>query len=270
MKMEGLAGLHGWQWLFLLEGILPVLLGIAILIFPLLPDKPAAASWLTPDQRRWLQEQLSKDDAHPQANHVADLLAAITDKRLWLLSATNFMLVSGLYGFIYWAPSIVKLMSGATDARVGLLSGIPYALAAVTMVIIAIRADRARRPRLYGAACALLGSIGMVAICLVLNFAPTVSWGLPALCLAAVGIYGALAPFWTLPTAYLKGNAAAGGIAIVNCFSALAGAVAPALIGWTKESTGKFTAGLLYLAAALAAGAVLFAIVPHQEDRYRV
>jgi MFS transporter, ACS family, tartrate transporter len=269
MKMEGIAGLHGWQWLFLLEGILPMLLGIGILIFPLLPDKPADATWLTPAQRRWIEERLARDDAHPHVNHVADLKAAVTDGRLWLLSATNFMLIMGLYGFIYWVPTIVKMISGASDARVGLLSGIPYAVAAIGMVIIAIRADRAGRPRRYGAACALTGAIGMVILCQVLIHKPVLAWGLPALCLTAVGIFGALAPFWTIPTRYLKGTAAAGGIAIVNCFSALAGAVSPTVIGWTKQYTGTFTVGLLVVAAALALGAILLVSVPHYEDHPR-
>jgi ACS family tartrate transporter-like MFS transporter len=160
----------------------------------------------------------------------------------------------------------VKSISSISDARIGFVSGIPYAIAAGAMVILALRADRAGRPRFYGSACAAVGCVGMVAVCLVLKYSPALAWALPALCLAAVGIFGALAPFWTIPTKYLKGNAAAGGIAIVNCFSALAGAVAPTVIGWTKQSTGSFTTGLMSVAGALAMGAVLLAVVPHRED----
>ncbi len=269
MKMDGIGGLHGWQWLFLLEGILPALLGISILLFPILPDRPAKASWLPAEEKDWIERELALDESEAQSHHIGNLWKAMGDGRLWILSATNFMLVSGLYGFIYWLPSIVKSISAISDARIGFVSGIPYALAAAAMVIIARRADRAGRPKFYGAICAATGSIGMVIVCLTLKYLPTLGWGMPALCITAVGIFGSLAPFWTIPTRYLKGNAAAGGIAIVNCFSALAGAVAPTVIGWTKQSTGSFTAGLLFVSVALALGAVLLAIVPHREDQRR-
>jgi MFS family permease len=265
MKMNGVAGLHGWQWLFLIEGIVPVLLGISILLFPILPDSPAKASWLPVEEREWIERELARDESQASSDHIASLWSAITDGRLWILSATNFMLVSGLYGFIYWLPSIVKSISSISDARVGLVSGIPYAVAAGAMVIIARRADRAGRPKFYGATSALVGSIGLVLVCAMLKYSPGLNWGLPAFCFTAVGIFGALAPFWTIPTQYLKGNAAAGGIAIVNCFSALAGAFAPPLIGWTKQLTGSFTTGLMSLAGALALGAVLLGVVPHGE-----
>jgi MFS family permease len=267
MKMDGTAGLHGWQWLFLIEGIVPVVLGVAILAFPILPDRPAKALWLEADERQWIERELAKDQDRATGDHIGSLWKAMCDGRLWILSATNFMLVSGLYGFIYWLPSIVKSISSISDARIGLVSGIPYALAAVAMVIIAMKADRSGRPRFYGAACALTGCVGMVLVCVTLKYLPTLEWVSAALCVTAVGIFGALAPFWTIPTRYLKGNAAAGGIAIVNCFSVLAGAVAPTVIGWTKQSTGSFTTGLLYVAGALAMGAVLLAVVPHREER---
>jgi MFS family permease len=267
MKLDGACGLHGWQWLFLIEGIIPVLLGVSILLFPILPDKPAKASWLSPEEKDWIERALARDESQASSDHIASLWSAMRDGRLWILSATNFMLVSGLYGFIYWLPSIVKSISSISDARIGFVSGIPYAIAAGAMVIIALRADRTGRPRFYGSACASVGCVGMVAVCVVLKYSPALAWALPALCLAAVGIFGALAPFWTIPTKYLKGNAAAGGIAIVNCFSALAGAVAPTVIGWTKQSTGSFTTGLMSVAGALAVGAVLLAVVPHRDVR---
>jgi ACS family tartrate transporter-like MFS transporter len=262
MQLEGFGGLHGWQWLFLAEGLLPLLLGIAILRFPLLPNRPADAPWLTLEQRHWIQHQLHSDGVAPQVNHVADLRAAAADPRLWLLCGIYFLLIMGLYGFIYWVPSIVKSLTGAADAKVGLLSAIPYLVATVSMVLIGAHADRTGQRRVHVAACALLAALGIV----LLPASPGPVWGLVALCVAAIGIFGALGPFWAIPMRFLRGSAAAGGIAIINSAGALAGYPAPRVIGWSKTHTGHFTGGLLVIAASLAAGAVLVLCVPSAID----
>ena len=153
MKMDGIGGLHGWQWLFLLEGILPALLGISILLFPILPDRPAKASWLPAEEKDWIERELALDESEAQSHHIGNLWKAMGDGRLWILSATNFMLVSGLYGFIYWLPSIVKSISAISDARIGFVSGIPYALAAAAMVIIARRGSGREAEILWGDLC---------------------------------------------------------------------------------------------------------------------
>ncbi|HSV12928.1 MAG TPA: MFS transporter [Tepidisphaeraceae bacterium] len=256
MKLDGIAGLHGWQWLFLLEGIPPVLLGIAILIFPLLPDRPIHARWLSDDERRWISEQLARDGVHPHVHHVADLPIAMADARLWLLSAIYFLLIMGLYGFIYWLPTLVHNFTRASDFHVGLLSAIPYLIAAGSMVVIGRLADRRGERQRYVAACAVIGAAGVAIVSQCHSAIP----GMLALCLAAIGIFGTLGPFWTIPTRFLRGTAAAGGIAIVNSIGALAGFVAPSLIGkW-------FTIGLLVVAGSLVLGSVLVMCVPRSAD----
>jgi len=262
MQMEGIGGMHGWQWLFLLEGLLPVLLGIAILIFPLLPDRPTAAPWLTLEQRRWVQRQLDLDGLGSQIDHVADLRAAAADGRLWLLSAIYFLLIMGLYGFIYWVPSLVKSMTAASDTNVGLLSAIPYLVATVAMVLIGAHADRTGHRRVHVAACALTAALGIA----LLTAARGPISGMSALCLAAIGIFGALAPFWAIPTRFLRGTAAAGGIAIINSAGALAGYPAPRVIGWSMTHTHHYSFGLLVIAASLACGAALVLCVPRAID----
>lgn len=262
MMLDGRGGLRGWQWVFLLEGIPPVLLGVAVLLFPLLPDRPAGARWLSAGERQWIEEELAKDDLHPHVHRVADLERAFVDGRLWLLSAIYFLLIMGLYGFIYWLPTIVHSLAGVSDFKVGLLSAIPYLVGAAGMVCIGAHADRSGERRRHVAVCALVGAAGiaLVTIC------HHPSTGLLALCLAAVGIFGTLGPFWAIPTRYLRGMAAAGGIAIINSIGALAGLVAPTAIGVAKRTTGQFTAGLLVVSAALALGAALVLCVPSTAD----
>jgi len=258
MKMEGIGGLHGWQWLFLLEGLPAVGLGIAILASNLLPDRPADANWITSEERLWIENELARDHSREQVNHVSDLRAAAADGRLWLFSAIYFMLIMGLYGFIYWAPTIVKSFTHGDDFHVGLVTAIPYLVAAVSMVMIGISADRSGRRRWHVAGCAVIGAIGIAGLC---NSVRPV-WGIVALCVAAIGIFGTLGPFWALPTRYLRHTAAAAGIAIINSIGALSGFVAPSVIGWAKQTTGRFTAGLLVVAASLLAGAILILLVP--------
>jgi MFS transporter, ACS family, tartrate transporter len=262
MQMEGIGGLHGWQWLFLLEGIPAVVLGIAILATGLLPDTPDDAAWVTPEERAWIESELSEDHSHPDVNHVIDLGAAVKDARLWLLSIIYFTLVMGLYGFVYWVPKIVKSLSGADDFTVGWIAAIPYAVGAISMVLIGVATDRAGRRRVCVAACAIVAAAGMA----LLGYTRTPVAGVLAMCLAAVGIFGTLGPFWTLPMRYLRGRAAAAGIAVINSTGAISGLVAPIVIGWAKQRTGMFTAGLLVVAASLAVGAVLVLSVPRSAD----
>ena len=262
MQMEGFAGLHGWQWLFLLEGLPAIGLGIAILFSDLLPDSPAEANWLAPTERLWIETELARDHSQAHVNHIADLRAAAADTRLWLFSGIYFTLIMGLYGFIYWVPTIVKSLTHASNVNVGLISAIPYIVAAISMVAIGAAADYTGRRRWSVSICAIVGSAGIVALCC--SDRPVL--GLMSLCVAAIGIFGTLGPFWALPSRYLRHTAAAGGIAVVNSTGALAGFVAPGVIGWAKQATGRFTAGLLVVAASLLVGSVLILLVPKSVE----
>jgi len=259
MKMDGIANLRGWQWLFLIEGMAPVALGIATLA--LLPDRPANAKWLSDDDRAWLASELSRETRHSE-HHVQQLAHAVADARLWLLSVIYFMLIMGLYGFIYWLPSIIKSVTEASDLKIGFLSAIPCTVAAVTMVIIGRHSDRHNERRCHVATTAIVAALGVTLV----SRCHSMSTVMPALCFASIGIWGSLGPFWALATRFLRGTAAAAGIAIVNSIGALAGFVAPYAIGWVKQATGGF-AGLLVVAAALVCGAILVLCVPRDVDR---
>jgi MFS family permease len=262
MKLNGLGGLYGWQWLFLIEGLPPIALGILILCTNLLPNRPAEAGWLALAERQWLEEELQRDGQRGQVSHVWELRHA-TDARLLLLSLIYFLLVIGVYGFVYFLPTLMRsfmVWSVATgsEAIVGVWSAVPYIFATIGMVIIGANADRRAQRRSTVMVCALVGAIGLCVVAMSHHRGA----GILGLIVAAVGIFATLGPFWSIPTNYLRGTAAAGGIAIINSIGNLGGFVAPTIIGWVKNSTGSFTNGLLASAAALITAAVLVLCVP--------
>jgi ACS family tartrate transporter-like MFS transporter len=216
---------------------------------------------LSPADRAWISRALAGDHPHSE-HHVAELRHALADIRLWLLSAIYFTLMMGLYGFIYWLPSILKSATGASDLTTGILAAVPCLVAAISMWLIGRHADHHNERRWHVACSSLVDAAG---ITLVIP-AHTAIAVVPAVCVAAIGIWGSLGPFWALATRFLRGTAAAAGIAIVNSLGALAGFVAPFAIGWVKGHTGGF-GGLLCVAAALAVGAVLVLCVPRAVDR---
>jgi ACS family tartrate transporter-like MFS transporter len=218
--------------------------------------------WLTLPQRKWLEEELRRDAGRRQVRHISELRLA-ADSRLVLLSLIYFLIVVGVYGFVYFMPTLIKAMTGDTDARVGLWSAVPYAFAAVGMVTIGAHSDRRGHRRGPVAICALVGAIGLA----VVAESRSPLTGIGGLIVAAVGIFGTLGPFWSIPTAYLRGAAAAGGIAVINSIGNLGGFVAPAVIGWVKNSTGKFTDGLLVGAVSLVAASILVICVPSNDAK---
>jgi ACS family tartrate transporter-like MFS transporter len=263
MKMDGVAGWHGWQWLFLIEGLLPVMLGFLVLAY--LPDRPTSAKWLSAKDAATLEACIAREHGEHHGHHVAELKHALADHRLWLLAVIYFMLVMGLYGFIFWVPTLVDAVTQEKQSPlvVGAMSAIPFFVAAVSMVLIGKHADRTNERRMHIAACAVVAAIGMALICVSHSLMTVI----PAMCVAAIGIWGSLGPFWALSTRFLRGTAAAGGIAIINSVGALAGTVAPPVIGWVKQTTGVFTLGLLTVSASLLCGAVLVMLVPRAIDQ---
>jgi ACS family tartrate transporter-like MFS transporter len=259
LKLDGVGHLAGWQWLFLLEGVPCIPVGVLVLF--LLPDSPAHAKWLTPEERRWLSNELAAESHH--APHTLRTLSqSLADPRVWLLSLLYFLLVCGLYGFSLWVPKIIKTVSAAPDATVGLLTAIPYSAAAIAMVLIGRHSDQTGERRVHVAACAVGAAVGLAAT----PFCPTTPAALAALSLAASGIWGSLGPFWVLPTSFLHGTARAAGIATINSLGCLSGFAAPALIGYLRDKTQSFTPGLLALAATLLSAAVLVLLLPSSSD----
>ncbi len=246
LGVEGVLHLRGWQWLFLLEGLPSVLLGFAVLF--VLPDRPAEAGWLDDAEKSAIAAVLAEE---PPRTHTA-FLSMLRDPRVWLLAVPDFGIVLGLYGLNLWLPQIVKEM-GFSTVETSFVVTVPYIVSVIAMVLWGISSD-ARGERVWHIASAtLLGAAGLIAAALLhSNIAVLV-----ALTAAAAGIYAALSVFWTLPTSFLGGTAAAGGIALINSISNTGGFFGPYLMGWLKQHTGGYSAGMAVLAAALIGSSVL-------------
>jgi len=252
--LAGANGWAGWQWMFLIEGIPSIVVGLAVLF--LLDDRIAHAKWLSADEKQLLERNVEADNAHKTEESVGRILVK---GRVWMMSLIYFSFVLGLYGVSFWLPTIIK-QTGVTDAlKIGLLSAIPWAFAAVLMVLIARHADRSGERRWHIAVPALLGAVGLV---LSVAWRDDVTLAMAALTLATVGIMSTLPSFWSMPTAFLAGTGAAAGIALINSLGNLAGFVAPFAVGWLKDLTSSTNSGMYLLAVSMVAGALLTLSVP--------
>ena len=257
LGLDGMLGLPGWRWLFLTEALPSLILGVAVLF--LLPDAPNDAAWLSGEEKAWLAQALDAEaQRRPRRNDHG--LAGLTDATVIVLGLGYFGVEIGLYGVILWIPQI--LADAGIPARLtGLVTAIPYAIAAVAMVWWCRRSDRARERPWHIAAAATAGAAGLAANGL-LSHAPVLS--VAAITVGAAGTLAVLPIFWTLPAARLKGAAAAGGIALINAVGNLGGFVGPYAVGWIKDATGDFTYGLLALAGGVLATGIAALAVGHK------
>jgi len=251
LSMRGVAGLDGWQWLFLVEGIPAVVLGLIALVY--LTDDPEHARWLPPDEQTWLVAAIQRDREEALRPHASTLRAGLMDPMVWRLSLMLFLIVTSGYGFSFFLPQIVKAFSGASDLAVGAWTAIPFLVAAIGMVTVAAHSDRTGERRWHTASCAGVAAAGLFAASL--GASPVASF--VGLCIAAIGLYSFTPPFWSLPTSFLRGDGAAAGIALINATGNLGGFLGPKIMGWMRESTGGYLAGLRVLALAAAASGVL-------------
>jgi ACS family tartrate transporter-like MFS transporter len=259
LGLNGIAGLAGWQLLFLLEGIPALLLGAVILV--LLPNRPRQASWLSELEKNWLQGRLEQEASQPELQQRHRLRDALTCGRVWVLCLLYFLLNVGGYGYELWLPSIVKGFSGTTDTVVGLINAIPYLMAGVCMFLVGRHSDRTGERRWHVAAGAIVSAIGFA----LSTSATNPFLAMAALTLAFMGLKATLGPFWALGTAFLSGTAAAGGIALINSVGNLGGFVGPTLVGVIKDRTGSNTIALLLLGGALLAMGLIALTLPRQQ-----
>jgi ACS family tartrate transporter-like MFS transporter len=252
LGLNGVAGLAGWQWLFLLEGLPSVLLGAAALWY--LTDRPAEAAWLPAEGRAWLAERVGREQARAAGQYGTSLRHALLDGVVWRLGLLYFLIIVGLYGQGLWLPQIIKGSSQLSDLTVGLLSAAPALAAAVAMVAVAAHSDRTGERHRHVAAPLVAGAVGFAATAATLD---TPLLATAALSLSAIGFTSALGPFWALPTTFLSGTAAAGGIALINSLGNVAGFAGPYLVGLVKDATGGYAGALLAFALLMLAGAAL-------------
>lgn len=246
--MDSVANLAGWQWLFLLEGIPSVVLGVSVLFY--LTDRPEQATWLRDDQRQWLSARMEAEESHRKRLHQADHLTAIFQPRVWWLIAIYFTVAVGSNASGAYIPELTKrLFDNASTAQIGFLSALPHICAVIGMSLFGISSDRFGERRYHLALAASLGGCGW----LLASWAPNPMLGLAGLCLAQMGMLSMLPVFWTLPTAFLTGAAAAGGIALINSVANIGGFFGASFLGWFGQET---------IAAILFGGAILAALTP--------
>jgi len=251
--MAGVNGWAGWQWLFLLEGIPAVVLGVVVLFA--LDDKPASASWLTAEEKALIHTQLEAERAaKAEQGHHYTLWQALTASKVVLLGVMYFCFLCGLYGISFWLPQIIKGLGIQDPVRIGTISALLYSVAAVSMVVVSYHSDGTGERRWHIVGCAVLAGVGFCASAL-LGAEPL--WSLVALTAATAGVLSILPVFWTLPTAFLSGTAAAAGVAMVNSWGNLGGFAAPSMIGFVKQSLGSTDAAMMVLGALLLLGGML-------------
>jgi len=245
---NGVQGLSNWQWLFLLEAIPSLVLGIVTLF--VLPNGIRAASWLDDRQKQLLQDNLARE----QAGAEASLKSILSNGRVWRLAAIYFCCMMGLYGVSFYLPTLIKAtgVKGALD--VGLLTAVPYAVAIVSMILVSRSSDRRNERRWHLAMAAVAAAVGLYASTL---YTGNLVLVLITLSVGTAGVLSMMPVFWTYPSSVLTGTAAAAGIAMINSIGNLAGFVSPSIIGWMKDVTHSTNGGLLVVAVSLFVGAVL-------------
>lgn len=248
-SMSGINGWAGWQWLFLIEGLPSILMGVIVFFY--LDDSIAQAKWLSPAEKDVLQANIA---AEQKTQVHMTIGQTFKNPQVLMLSGLYFFFIMGLYGVSFWLPQLIKNLGVKDIMNVGLLSAIPYGVAAVCMVLVGQSSDRLAERRWHLVVPASLGAVGLV-LSGVFGNQPVL--GMLALTLGTAGILSVLPVFWTLPTAFLTGASAAAGIALVNSIGNLAGFLSPYMVGLVKDATGNTTLALYMLACSMALGAIL-------------
>src|SRR3954449_7901865 len=256
---DGVAGLNDWQWLFVIEAIPALVAGVVV--WMKLPDGPADADWLEPEERDWLATRLEGEDDAREKLPLGDVLR---DRRVLLFALLYFTMVINVYGLSFWVGEIVDNISGLSEVGKGFVTAIPYAVAIVGLVVISRRSDRTGERKGHVAVCLVIAAVAFAVSTIVSPVA--------AVAALAVGLFfllGAHPVFWTMPAALLSGTAAAAGIALINSIGNLGGFVGPYLVGLVQDATGSTDGGLIALAVILLGGSLLATRVAHDRDLER-
>jgi sugar phosphate permease len=256
-SMGGVSGLAGWQWLFLLEAIPSFVLGVVVILK--LDRGIEQAKWLTDDEKRTLSSNIAADMSGTTSHTFKD---GFTRPMVWVLCVIYLFFIMGLYGVSFWLPTLIKGSGVKDPLTIGLLTMLPYAAAAISMILVGRSSDARRERRWHVALPGLIGTAGWVAT--VSAGSGNVTLAMIGLTVATMGVMTTLCQFWCLPSAILAGAAAATGVAVVNSVGNLAGFVSPYVIGWIIDKTHSTDLGVYTLAACLAVGGLLVLALPKQ------
>jgi ACS family tartrate transporter-like MFS transporter len=254
LSLHGLAGLAGWQWLFLLEGLPSIVLGFVVL--RVLTDRPEDAPWLPDAEKRALVACL-RDEQLALAGHAHTTAAALKHPTLWLLAVVYFTVPVALYAFSFFLPQIIQGTFAGSTFQIGLVSAVPYLAGAMAMVIAGRHSDRTGERRWHVAAAAGVSGAGFVAAA----YAHGLTMSIVALSVAMVGLASMFGPFWTLATSFVNGVGAAAGIALINSVGNVGGFVGPYLLGYIKDTTKSFSTGLILIGITVVVGGALVLMV---------
>jgi len=259
LELNGVLGLAGWKWLYLLEAAPAVILGIACLFF--LTDRPANATWLAPDERDWLEGELQRERREVEGVRAYSMWQSLYNPRVIALALIYFGIAAASVGLVMFLAQIVKEL-GLSNFATGFAASIPYVVGTIGMIVCGYITDRMRERRWNCFFACMLATIGL----LLAGLTHGSWWSIAALSLATIGFYGMKPSFWPMPSLFLTGTAAAAGIAWINALGNLAGTITPFIVGWIKDTTGSFAGGLYALAGfALLAAIVTLIGVPERR-----
>ena len=241
LGLDGLWGLKGWQVMYVLEAIPTVLIGIAVFFY--LTDKVEDAGWLSAEERGWLANRITGEQKQIEAQHKVGLLRSFWDPKVMLLSLNYIGIVTASLGMLLFLPTIVKEL-GISNMQVGWVTMIPYTCGAIAMVFCGWLSDRIGERRWTLFWTCVLSTAGLIIAGLTIG----TWWSVVGMSIAAAGFYGTKGPFWSMPTMFLTGTAAASGIAWINSLGNLGGFFGPSMVGWARELSGSYAGGLYALA----------------------
>ncbi|MDY0746936.1 MFS transporter [Paucibacter sp. R3-3] len=258
LELDGIMGMHGWQWLFVLEAVPALVLGVVVFFY--MTDRPEQATWLKDDERAWLVKTMNAENARKAGTSQHSLFSGLANPKVLALSLVYFGTSAGLYTLGIWAPQIIKQL-GVSSMTVGLLNAVPPSISVVAMIWWSRRSDRSGERTWHVVLPCVAAAVGLA-----IATESTSMFGLiAALTLVNIGISCAKPPLWSMPTTFLSGAAAATGIATINSIGNLGGFFGPAMIGWIKDSTGSFSGGLYFVAGLLVLSAVLTLILSRTQ-----
>jgi len=250
LGMDGIWGLAGWQWIFIIEAIPAVVLAFGVLVW--MTERPTVAKWLTPEERNWLDAELTQERRKIESAGHVSLLQSFTDLRVVALSLIYFTGVTASYGIVFFMPQIIKGL-GLTNMMTGLVTAIPYTIGTIGLIAWGYSSDRHNERRWHLIVATTLAAIGILAA----GWFSQSYLAVVAMSVAVVGIYGSRPSFWPMPSLFLTGAAAAAGMAFINSIGNLGGYVGPFIVGWIKDSTKSFEMALYFLAACALLSAVI-------------
>ncbi len=257
--LDGLLGFKGWQWVFIAEAAPALILSVVVWFY--MTDEPSQAKWLADDERAWLVNRQAAERREREAVHDMTVMQVLFNPRVLTLGVAGFGIAYSIYGIFYFLPQIVKNF-GLTNMQTGLVSAIPFAVGSVGMIWYGRRSDRLLERRSHTCIAFMITAMGLTLTAVT----PDPYIRLLCLCVASFGAFAVLPVFWSMPTAFLSGAAAAAGVAYINSIANIAGFIGPFVMGFIKDATGSFDGGLLVIAAICLISGIATLCIHHDTE----